>query len=347
MIRLDRVTKRFADGPVVVDELSLDVPQGEVLALLGSSGSGKTTTLRMINRLVEPTSGTIEIGGRDVQGVPEHELRRGIGYVIQNAGLFPHRSVLDNITTVPRLLGWDRKRAAARARELMALVGLESSFASRYPGQLSGGQQQRVGVARALAADPPVLLMDEPFGAVDPIVREQLQHEFLRLQRELRKTVVFVTHDVDEAVRLGSRVAVMAAGGRLAQCAPPAELLARPATPFVADFLGAGRRVTLLSVLPASSVPVRAIDALPDWEVALDAAGRPLGFRPRYSTAHAPPEARDRLLDGVHTIVGPSGSAREVLEAALSSPAGAAIRIDDSGRAIGVSALADVAGAAS
>src|SRR3954447_20056097 len=216
MIEIDHVTKAFGrngDRTVAVDDLTLTVEDGEVVALVGSSGSGKTTTLRMINRLIEPTSGRITIDGRDVAGLPAHELRRGIGYVIQQSGLFPHRTVLANVSTVPRLLGWDKARARARARELLELVGLDASFADRYPAQLSGGQQQRVGVARALAADPPVLLMDEPFSAVDPVVPDQLQREFLRLQEELRKTILFVTHDIDEAIRLGDRVAVLAVGG--------------------------------------------------------------------------------------------------------------------------------------
>ncbi|MEO6159236.1 MAG: ATP-binding cassette domain-containing protein, partial [Ilumatobacteraceae bacterium] len=237
MIQLDRATKRFPDGTVAVDALSLEVPSGEVLALLGTSGSGKTTTLRMINRLIEPSSGAIFIDGRDVREMNVHDLRRGIGYVIQQAGLFPHRTVLDNVTTVPRLLGWDRRRARRRALELLDSVGLGAAIANRYPVQLSGGQQQRVGVARALAADPPVLLMDEPFGAVDPIVRAQLQDEFMRLQRELGKTVVFVTHDVDEAIKLGTRVAVLRTGGVLAQVGPPSELLSHPVDTFVTTAL--------------------------------------------------------------------------------------------------------------
>ncbi|HWC68692.1 MAG TPA: ATP-binding cassette domain-containing protein, partial [Acidimicrobiales bacterium] len=198
MIQLTHVSKRFPDGTVAVGDLSLTMDTGSITVLVGTSGCGKTTTLRMINRMLEPTGGTIEIDGRDVTSIPTHELRRGIGYVIQQGGLFPHRTVADNVATVPHLLGWDKKRARRRAAELIELVGLDPRFATRYPAQLSGGQQQRVGVARALAADPPVLLMDEPFGAVDPIVRAQLQQEFLRLQRELRKTVVFVTHDIDE-----------------------------------------------------------------------------------------------------------------------------------------------------
>ncbi len=239
MIELDRVSKRFApSAPPAVEDLSLTIDDGEVLVLLGSSGGGKTSTLRMINRLIEPTSGTITIDGRDVQSMPVHELRRGIGYVIQQSGLFPHRTIVDNVTTVPRLLGWDRKRRNARAHELLELVGLEPELANKYPAQLSGGQQQRVGVARALAADPPVMLMDEPFGAVDPIVRAQLQREFKRLVKDLGKTVVFVTHDVDEAIVLGTRIAVMQTPGHIAQLDAPADLLANPASEFVHDFVG-------------------------------------------------------------------------------------------------------------
>jgi osmoprotectant transport system ATP-binding protein len=238
MIELAHVTKRFGNAPPAVDDLSLTVEKGEVVVLLGTSGCGKTTTLRMINRLVEPTSGTITIDNRDVQEMPAHELRRGIGYVIQQAGLFPHRTIVDNVTTVPRLLGVPKRERNDRARDLLELVGLEASLATKYPTQLSGGQQQRVGVARALAADPPVLLMDEPFGAVDPIVRAQLQVEFRRLQRGLGKTVVFVTHDVDEAILLGDRIAVMRTGGHVEQIAAPAEVLGSPASEFVSDFTG-------------------------------------------------------------------------------------------------------------
>jgi len=241
VIELDGVTKRFGrdeSANVAVDNLSLTIQPGEVVVLLGSSGCGKTTTLRMINRLVEPSAGSIRIDGEDVLSMPTHELRRRIGYVIQQSGLFPHRTVLDNVTTVPRLLGWDRKRRNDRGREMLDLVGLDPSSASKYPAQLSGGQQQRVGVARALAANPNILLMDEPFGAVDPIVRAQLQREFMKLQREMHKTVVFVTHDVDEAILLGTRIAVMRTGGHIVQIDRPAELLAAPASEFVSDFLG-------------------------------------------------------------------------------------------------------------
>lgn len=333
MIQLDRVTKRFPDGTVAVDELSLDVPTGEVLALLGTSGSGKTTTLRMINRLIEPTGGSITIDGRDVRALDVHELRRGIGYVIQQAGLFPHRTIVDNVTTVPRLLGWDRKRARARAMELLDLVGLDAAMATRYPAQLSGGQQQRVGVARALAADPPVLLMDEPFGAVDPIVRAQLQEEFLRLQRELHKTVVFVTHDVDEAITVGTQVALLRTGGVLAQIGTPRDVLAEPVDEFVADFMGADRQVKLLGLLPATAVQRRPLADLPsNWEVVLDAAGRPTGWRRR----------GEPVTFEVLTPVVPGASARAVLEAALASESGAAVHVDDAGRPTGVSTLADL-----
>ena len=248
MLRLERVTKRFGDV-VAVDELNLDVDEGEVCVLIGPSGCGKTTTLKMVNRLIEPTSGRILLAGDDVtQGDPVR-LRRRMGYVIQQVGLFPHLTVADNVATVPRLLGWDAARVRARVGELLELVGLEPArFAGRYPNQLSGGQRQRVGVARALGADPPVLLMDEPFGAVDPITRDRLQQEFLRLQGELRKTVVFVTHDIDEAVRVGDRIAILREGGVLQQHDTPAVVLAHPATPFVAEFLGADRGLRRLAV---------------------------------------------------------------------------------------------------
>jgi osmoprotectant transport system ATP-binding protein len=251
MIRLDAVSKRYPDGTVAVHDLSLEVGDGEVCVLVGPSGCGKTTTMRMINRLVEPTSGRIFIEDDDVTGVDPVHLRRRIGYVIQQVGLFPHQTVGTNIATVPRLLGWDRHRIASRVDELLDLVGLDAAtFRNRYPDQLSGGQQQRVGVARALAADPPVLLMDEPFGAIDPIARDRLQNEFLRLQAEVRKTVVFVTHDVDEAVKLGDRIAILRQGGVLEQYGPPAEVLTNPASDFVADFVGADRALKGLSVTP-------------------------------------------------------------------------------------------------
>lgn len=241
MIELTGVTKRYADGTVAVDGFDAQFPPHRTTVLLGSSGCGKTTILRMINRMVEPTSGTITIDGQDIAEHDPVALRRSIGYVIQNGGLLPHRTVLDNIATVPRLNGVPKSEAHARARELMTLVGLEDKLGRRYPSQLSGGQQQRVGVARGLAADPNILLMDEPFGAVDPLVRRELQDELLRIQSTLGKTIVFVTHDVEEALRLGDQVILLAQGGQVAQRGTGPDLLAHPASPFVADFLGLAR----------------------------------------------------------------------------------------------------------
>src|SRR5262249_12418578 len=237
VIRFESVSKRYPDGTLAVAGLSLEAPSEEITVLVGPSGCGKTTALRMINRMIEPTSGRVWLDGRDTASIRPVELRRGIGYVIQQAGLFPHKTVLDNIATVPLLLGERKRDARRRAEALLDRVGVPAELAKRYPAQLSGGQQQRVGVARALAADPSVMLMDEPFSAVDPVVREQLQNEFLHLQRELGKTIVFVTHDIDEAIKLGDHVAVMRAGGTLAQLAPPADLLSRPADGFVAAFI--------------------------------------------------------------------------------------------------------------
>ncbi len=248
-IGLEHVSKRYDDGTVAVQELDLEVPRGELVVLVGPSGCGKSTTLRMVNRLIDPSSGRILLEGEDVTHADPVALRRRIGYVIQQVGLFPHQTVSANVATVPRLLGWDRPRTADRVDELLALVGLDPGrHGPRYPHQLSGGQRQRVGLARALAADPPVLLMDEPFGAVDPVVRERLQEEFRRLQRSLGKTVLFVTHDIDEAVRLGDRIAVFAEGGRLQQYDAPVTLLGAPATPFVAEFVGADRGLKRLAV---------------------------------------------------------------------------------------------------
>jgi osmoprotectant transport system ATP-binding protein len=260
-IRLEGVRKVYPGGTTAVVDLTLDVPAGEIVVLVGPSGCGKSTILRMVNRLVEPTAGRIILGGEDVTHVDPVHLRRRIGYVIQNVGLLPHQTVHDNVATVPRLLGWPRARITARVHELLDLIGLEPDrYASRYPHQLSGGQQQRIGVARALAADPVVLLMDEPFSAVDPIVRARLQDEFLRLQDTVGKTILFVTHDVDEAVRLGDRIAVLSDGGHLEQYDQPGALLARPANDFVASFLGADRGLKRLGVtaLPEKLSPVPA-----------------------------------------------------------------------------------------
>jgi osmoprotectant transport system ATP-binding protein len=265
-VEFDRVTKSYhakaarAGIPGAVNDLSLTVPAGKICTLVGPSGCGKTTSLKMVNRLIEPTSGRILIDGIDAATRDVTELRRSIGYVIQQTGLFPHQSIEENVTTVPRLLGWPKSRQRERAHELLSMVGLDpATYAPRYPAQLSGGERQRVGVARALAADPPIMLMDEPFGAVDPIVRDRLQNEFLRLQEGLAKTIVFVTHDIDEAIKMGDFVAVMEAGGHLAQFGTPNEILASPASDFVARFVGADRglkrlslsRVGELTLLPA------------------------------------------------------------------------------------------------
>ena len=261
MIRLRRVGKTYDDGTVAVHELDLDVEPGELVVLVGPSGCGKSTTLKMINRLIEPTTGRIFIDGQDVTTVDPVELRRGIGYVIQQIGLFPHQKILRNVMTVPLLYGESKATAQERARELLDLVGLDpTTYGDRYPHQLSGGQRQRVGVARALAADPPVLLMDEPFGAVDPVVRIRLQEEFLRLQRDLGKTVVLVTHDIDEAVKMGDRVAVFAAGGRLAQYGTPVQLLAHPADEFVERFLGSDRGLKLLALRRLDELDLAPLD---------------------------------------------------------------------------------------
>ncbi|MFE4717799.1 ABC transporter ATP-binding protein [Streptomyces sp. NPDC056728] len=250
MIRFEHVTKRYADGTTAVDDLSFEVNEGELVTLVGPSGCGKTTTMKMVNRLIEPSEGRILLDGDDISGIDPVQLRRRIGYVIQQVGLFPHKTVLDNTATVPHLLGAKRAKARERAAELLDLVGLDPrTFGHRYPDQLSGGQRQRIGVARALAADPPVLLMDEPFGAVDPVVREHLQNEFLRLQQAVRKTVLFVTHDVEEAVRLGDRIAVYGQG-RIEQFDTPSTVLGAPATEYVADFVGADRGLKRLSVTP-------------------------------------------------------------------------------------------------
>jgi osmoprotectant transport system ATP-binding protein len=280
MIRLEGVGKRYPDGTVAVHALDLDVAPGELVVLVGPSGCGKSTTLKMVNRLVEPTTGRILLDGDDVTRVDPVDLRRRMGYVIQQVGLFPHQSVRANVATVPRLLGWDKRRTRSRVDELLELVGLDpATYGDRYPDQLSGGQRQRVGVARALAADPPVLLMDEPFGAVDPVVRERLQSEFLRLQDTVRKTILFVTHDIEEAVRLGDRIAVFREGGHLEQYDTPATLLGNPATPFVADFVGSDRGLKRLSVTAVTAAElvtppvVHLDDRLADAAASMDRDG--------------------------------------------------------------------------
>ncbi|MFD6299842.1 ABC transporter ATP-binding protein [Streptomyces sp. NPDC060235] len=283
MIRFEQVSKVYPDGTKAVDDLSFEVDEGELVTLVGPSGCGKTTTMMMVNRLIEPTSGRILVNGEDIATIDPVRLRRRIGYVIQQVGLFPHRTILDNTATVPTLVGWKKAKARARAAELLDLVGLDpATYGSRYPEQLSGGQRQRVGVARALAADPPVLLMDEPFGAVDPVVREQLQDEFLSMQRSVRKTVLLVTHDIEEAVRLGDRIAVYGQG-RIEQFDTPGAVLGTPATPYVAEFVGADRGLKRLSVTEIEAddleqPPVARLD-----ESAVEAAARLRGDGSRWA----------------------------------------------------------------
>jgi len=256
MIEFRQVRKTYPDGTAAVERFDLVIPSRTTTVFVGSSGCGKTTLLRMINRMVDPTAGSVSIDGEDVAGVDPVKLRRSIGYVMQNAGLLPHRKVADNIATVPLLTGVSKQEARARALELMDTVGLDRAFADRYPSQLSGGQQQRVGVARGLAVDPNILLMDEPFGAVDPLVRNDLQDELIRLQRELGKTVVFVTHDIDEAFKLGDQVVILKKGGEIAQLGTPAEILSEPADDFVANFIGAGRGRRALRVEQTPTGPI-------------------------------------------------------------------------------------------
>jgi osmoprotectant transport system ATP-binding protein len=367
---IDAVTKRYPDGTTAVDRLSLEIPDRSITVLVGPSGCGKTTTLRMINRMVEPSEGRILLDGRDVREARVNELRRSMGYVIQHAGLFPHRTVADNIATVPRLLGAGKQAARQGALELMERVGLDASFARRYPYQLSGGQQQRVGVARALAADPPVLLMDEPFSAVDPVVRKGLQDELLRIQADLGKTVVFVTHDIDEAIKLGDMVAVLREGGRLAQYAPPAQLLAAPADEFVEDFLGADRGIRHLSFfgtegLELSTEPLVAENAAAEqldaaaaglmaartaapvaggapYVLVTDAQGRPRGWADAADRAAG---RHDELLPYGRTFTLGRDSLRAALDSAVLSPTGWAVAVDADGRAVGVVAQETIAAA--
>jgi osmoprotectant transport system ATP-binding protein len=352
VISFESVTKTFPDGTTAVHDLTLSAADGEITVLVGPSGCGKTTSLRMVNRMIDPTLGRVTLDGRDVSDLPLVELRRGIGYVIQQGGLFPHQTVSDNIATVPRLLGWDRRRCRLRSAELMERVGLDPALADRYPAQLSGGQQQRVGVARALAADPPVMLMDEPFSAVDPLVRSDLQDEFLRIQADLSKTIILVTHDIDEAIKLGDRIAVLAVGGRLAQMNSPAELLAAPEAGFVEGFVGRDRGIRGLSFLSAANLPVGPPVTVRDsrrltfgrltadldgerWVLVVDDASRPLGWLDT-SSLHGEVTISELPLHRIVDTFTVSSSVRSVLNATLSSPSGQAVRVDDQHRVDGV-----------
>jgi len=359
VIRLESVTKRYGET-VAVDSLSLEVPEGQVCVLIGPSGCGKTTTLRMVNRLIEPTSGRIFVGGADASSMPVEALRRGLGYAIQSVGLFPHLTVSDNILTVPKLLGWEKSRMAARVTELLALVGLDpDDYADKYPRELSGGEAQRVGVARALAADPPVLLMDEPFGAVDPLNRERLQGEFARIQRDLRKTVVFVTHDVDEAIRLADRIALMR-DGRLEQYATPEEILDHPANKFVHDFMGADRGLKRLGRVRAADVmrtgvPI-VIDGSAPGELArrascaderflylVDAAGRLEGWLDCRALADAASsETAVTVADRQVAAIRPDTSLKEALSRMLELGFRTIPVVDDTGVLLGDVGLADI-----
>jgi osmoprotectant transport system ATP-binding protein len=359
-IRLEHLTKVYprAVRPAV-DGLDLAIPRGELVALVGPSGCGKTTTLKMINRLIEPTSGTVWLEGTDIRTLPVHELRRGIGYVIQQAGLFPHRSVADNIATVPKLLGWGRDRIGERVAELAELLGLDRDLLGRYPAALSGGQQQRVGVARALAADPPVLLMDEPYSAVDPIVRARLQDELLALQAAVHKTIVLVTHDIDEAIKLANRIAILKVGGILEQVATPAEMLRAPANDFVADFLGDDRgikRLSLMTVGDASLSKGPVVDATAsadearatmgeqgyDWVAVCDGDDRLQGWIGAADLDGAANfgELRPRPFLAVVTA---DTTLKAALDGIVTSRTRVAMAVDDDGRYLGMLTVDDLA----
>lgn len=363
-VEFDHVTKSYATRaaragvPGAVNDLSLTIPAGKICVLVGPSGCGKTTSLKMVNRLIEPTSGRILLDGTDAATRDTTELRRSIGYVIQQTGLFPHQTIEDNVTTVPRLLGWPKARQRARADELLATVGLDPArYGRRYPAQLSGGERQRVGVARALAADPPIMLMDEPFGAVDPIVRERLQNEFLRLQERLAKTILFVTHDIDEAIKMGDLVAVFQAGGVVAQYGPPAEILASPASDFVARFVGTDRGLKRLSLFRVGELPlspvvtarvgddgstVRRVAAEQPFEYVLiaDEAHRPVGWVNREHLTTGPitaeqVESTSPLLDRRTTL-------KDALSMLLDADVQAGLVVDRAGQLRGMITVDDI-----
>ena len=355
MITFDDVTKQYPDGTVAVDSLSLDVPDGTLAVFVGPSGCGKTTSMRMINRMIDPTSGTLTVDGKDVTKVDAVKLRLGIGYVIQSAGLMPHQRVVDNVATVPILRGESRREARKAALGVLDRVGLDPALANRYPAQLSGGQQQRVGVARALAADPPILLMDEPFSAVDPVVREELQAEILRLQSELQKTIVFVTHDIDEALKLGDKVAVFGRGGALQQYDEPSRLLSNPANDFVSAFISADRGYRGLQFRHATGLPLQDVRSVKEAEIDALTLGpgewvlvtRDDGSPYAWINADGVVLHRDGKSLYDSTIAGgslfrPDSSLRQALDAALSSHAGVGVAVDADGKVIGGVLAADV-----
>ena len=337
MIEFESVSKTYRDGTQAVSDLSLVVPSGEITVFVGPSGCGKTTTLRMVNRMLEPSSGRIIWDGQPLRSKRKTTLRRQMGYVIQSGGLFPHRTVLENIGTVPGLLGWDRTKTRKRSRELLDAVGLDRKLGDRYPAQLSGGQQQRVGVARALAADPLVLLMDEPFSAVDPVVRAELHEFFLGLQQELSKTIILITHDIDEAIKLGDQVAILRVGGRLAQAGTPQQLLEEPADAFVEGFVGRDRGYRALSFMPASAVELSSVSVVRDQASAggdgpvlvLDEAAAPQGW--------LEPARGDQVMR-VGGVFDPQlDTLRVALDSALTSPVGLAVAVSrETGRYLGV-----------
>ena len=358
VVAFEHVTKRYGNGPTAVTDLSLEIRAGEVCVLVGPSGCGKTTTMKMVNRLVEPTSGRVTIDGADVASLHPVELRRRIGYVIQHVGLFPHLTVAENVAVVPRLLGWREPRITERVEELLDLVGLEpSEYRSRYPVALSGGERQRVGVARAMAADPSVLLMDEPFGAVDPIRRERLQNEFLRLQARLRKTIVFVTHDVDEAIKMADRIAILQIGGVLAQYDTPDRLLAAPASPFVEHFVGADRGLKRLSLARVRDLPLEPVvtvaaresisaarQRVPDgtrWVLVTDARRRPLGWVATNDLKGGGVVDPEMAVPG-STLLQPESTLRDALSAMLASSVQLGVVVDEDDAVLGVISVAAI-----
>ncbi len=362
MIRLEGLCKQYPrEKKPAVDNLTLEIPEGEIVILVGPSGCGKTTTMKMVNRIIEPTSGRIILDDEDVTTTDPDQLRRRIGYVIQQIGLFPHMTIADNIATVPKLLGWKAQRIDARVDELLETVGMApATYRNRYPKQLSGGQRQRVGVARALSADPAVMLMDEPFGAIDPITRDRLQNEFLRLQAEVRKTIVFVTHDIDEAIKMGDKIAVLRKGGKLAQFASPAELLMYPADPFVEDFVGADRALKRLALQrvrdidlwkgvlchkgeSTAKVRARLADADLEFPLLVDDEGRPLGWLSDRGLAG------ERVMEDLRSRAEPTVEMDDILRDALSDLLANQTMygpvLDDQGRVQGILSLRAIAGA--